>query len=453
MRTVARRVVAAVMLMASPSAAARAQAPCDYVGPLKDTICGLRTARLEDRDLRPEAFFFEPSKVLLLPHALQGGGDSPSGRQDRLAVEVEFNEPIFPYQHRRSAPDRHFGGRGIAVAFTPMYRVRIWKERSSPVRSPSFMPKATLQLNIFEPRKPGHQWGERKDGSRGFVKLDSVMWTVWGHHSNGQDGCLYADANDQPFPADACPTDPPEIRINRMNGSFSTNYTQVSFFRAYYRVPEESDADAAARSQDDVWGDERTARYSWFTGATYEWNFPFDTFLGGAVAPPVRPIYGMSRVRGLVGFERFPRLHARRSQPRFKASVWGAFIAKKANTADCGKPTQTGQVRECAPRFAFGADLNVGLGSKIDYLGAYARYYHGQDYYNLSFPYLKGNQFQAGLSFTPGRWKAPSFPTLTPRVRAEEQEFDDNHRWDEYKKYVRANAKRDSGNDTRVTPP
>lgn len=430
-----------VVLCLAPCWAAEPTDPCPVQGELASTVCALREETGDDRDLRPDAYFFESSKVLLFPHVLEKGENAPTASQDRLAVEVEFNETIFPYQNRVSARDRHFGGLTWAFGLTPMYRVRIWREQSAPVRTPSFMPKGTFQLNYMGPRKQGLQWGQRQDRSRGFVPLTSLMATV-GHHSNGQDGCLFADASGAGFPIDSCPTEPDQIRINRLNGSFSTNYLQVSVFRAYISVPQTATQYAVARKRADLWGDERRASYSFFVGGIYEWNFPRDTF-GAAPEKPIRPIYGMNRFRLIGGYERYPVERRTWTQPRFKAMAWLQLTDKTSNSADCGQPGASGFATEpCAPRWGWGADVNVGLGSKVDYLGAYARFFQGQDYYNLSFTHRKQNRLQLGLSFTPGRSRGPSFPTLDGRVLKEEMKYS-KEKWSEYKDYVRCNAKAD----------
>lgn len=411
--------------------------PCELTGELSTTACALRAEKGEDRDLRPEAYFFEPSKVLLLPHIFRGTGEAPTGSQDRLAVEVEFNETIFPYQRRASPDDRHFGGFTFALGLTPMYRVRIWKERSAPVRVPSFMPRGTAQVNWLDRREPGRQWGERSDGNRGRVKMTSLMAAL-GHHSNGQDGCLFADVSGVGFPEDSCPTAPTEIRVNRLNGSFSTNYLQLSVFRAHFSVPKTATLEATARKRAGLWGDDRRASYAFSYGVTYEWNFPFDTF-GGALEKPIRPIYGMNRLRVLGGYERYPVEGGRRTQPRFKVTAWVQLIDNKDRTADCD-PAVGSSLTPCAPRVGFGADINVGLGSRVDYLGAYARFYHGQDYYNLSFPQRKQDRLQLGLSFTPGRSRGPAFPTLEQRVLEEERKYLLRGKWQAYRDYVRCHA-------------
>jgi hypothetical protein len=426
---------------------------CPYQGPFLETICQLGAITPEDRDLRPEAYFFEPSKVLLLP---QHGGTSDTGNQDNLAVEVEFNETIFPFQNRATPRDRHFGGFSTAVGLTPMYRVRIWKERSAPVRTPSFMPKGTFQLNYLGPRKLGEQWGGRPGGG-GTVRMATIMATI-GHHSNGQDGCLYADSEGNAFPpGELCPEDPPEIRINRLNGSFSTNYVQLSSYLTFFRLSSQSTLQDKARSRPGVWDDERRAAGAGFVGVTYEYNIPFD-FLGGAIEKAVRPIYGMNRLRVTAGYRRYPdRIHPDRRKlprPQFRVSAWLEVTDKREDSADCGVVGGTGyEAGPCAPQLGWGADINVGLGSRVDYLGLYGRFYHGQDYYNLSFTHRKANSLQVGLSFSPGRSRGPTFPTFSDRLIQEELACAKAGEGDSYREYVRNAARKVGKGETPKTKP
>jgi len=438
--------LAGMFVAAVTTTSAADQPACGLDGPVAETMCALRTEKDEDRELRPEALFFEPSKVLFVPHLFQSGPDSHTGRQDRLAIEVEFNEPIFPYQKRTSAAGRHFGGRTTAIAFTPMYRVRIWKERSAPVRVPSFMPKATVQVNHLHQRKPGHQWGASDDpprpAARGFVRLWSGMLTV-GHHSNGQDGCLFADEGGREL--SPCPERLESVRINRLNGSFSTNYVQASVNHAWYRVPDLSDEDARDRARPGIWTDERFASYSVFTGLTLEYNIPIDSF-GGPLEEAARSIYGMNRVRATLGLERFPRDCGPKLIPRFKVAAWAQLTDKKNDSADCGMAGRGDAFGDpCAPRVGWGADLTLGLGSAVDFLGVYARWFQGQDYYNLSFTHRKQNRVQAGLSFTPGRSRGPSFPTIARRALDEEARYQAQGPdcFETYRDYIKDHVKPD----------
>lgn len=464
-------------VLAHPSLAAD-EDPCSTPTGRDETVCLLIQAGDEERDLRPEAFFFESSRVMVASTTFASGA-SKTGDQDRLAVEVEFTETVFPYQNRASAPDRHFGGTTFRIGFSPMYRVRIWHERSAPVRVPSFMPKILVQWSLVSKRERGRQWGERTDGqavvSRA-IPLTSVMLSA-GHHSNGQDGCLYTDASGR-LP-DPCLPDPAGIRINRLNGSFSTNYVEASINKMHLSLaragrtggsdelrlrtgrtegalsPNERGEEARGFDSrysrdrpagDQLWTGDRRAKHAVFYGFTYQYNFPFDT-AGGAVEEPVRPIYGMHRFRAQVGFERFstirggserrlaPRVFRRVSEARFKVRGWIEISNKSANSADCG-PGQ----RPCAPEFGWGGDAIVGLGSKTDGLGVYARFFQGQDYYNLSFPYRKDNRFQFGLAFSPGRSGGPTFPVLAQERLDEERALTDDE-WRAYRDEVRCRVR------------
>jgi hypothetical protein len=85
---------------------------------------------------------------------------------------------------------------------TPKVIIRMYREDSEPVSTPSYLPQFTLyhQLNNFNPMK-----------SNIFYIFGRVV-----HHSNGQDGDFYnADGT-----------------INTANGSFSTNYIEMGFFFA-----------------------------------------------------------------------------------------------------------------------------------------------------------------------------------------------------------------------------
>lgn len=412
----------------------------------------------KNRDLRPEASLLEPSKVLILPHLLLRSGGTTLGSRD-LAIEVEFNETFFPYQNPPSATDRHFGGWIAKVGITPMYRVRIWKERSAPVRVPSFMPKGTIHLEYSSSREQGLQWGETFKDHRIAAKaivLHTIMLTPLGHHSNGQDGCLFADSTGIGFPTEECPSSPPpdSIRINRLNGSFSTNYAEASYFyRRLMLAPLDLRYDVAS-SVPGLWDGERRAKYSWFAGATYQFNYPVD-LAGGALEKPVRPIYGMNRLRVTAGFEKhwvetgapeprlWHRLYQRFTENAFKGRVWLEVTDKKANAADCVASGPPGQQPACAPKVSWGVDFTVGLLSKADGLGLYTRFLHAQDYYNLSFSQRKDNRFQAGLSFSLSRGRGLAFPVLNQMVL--KNELASTLSWAEYRRRVKRLSKMGSG--------
>jgi len=84
----------------------------------------------------------------------------------------------------------------VAVALEPRVAVRIMKGTSSPVRTPSYNPGATVYLRLLN------------DTTHLFYAHASLF-----HHSNGQDGPTL-DPNDSTEPR----------KMNTYNGSFATNY-------------------------------------------------------------------------------------------------------------------------------------------------------------------------------------------------------------------------------------
>ncbi len=87
----------------------------------------------------------------------------------------------------------------FAIVLTPKVVLRMFNERSTPVRSPSFMPRIAAFV-----------WFQQKVTSTptfyGSVTLS--------HHSNGQAGPFFAD----------------DGSINHQDGSFSTNYFEFSLY-------------------------------------------------------------------------------------------------------------------------------------------------------------------------------------------------------------------------------
>ncbi len=238
-----------------------------------------------------------------------------------------------------------------SVSGVPMVKIRMFiNETSSPVRTPSYMPKVTGQLFLFHlhPRR---------------VHLWSVMGTV-GHHSNGQAGCLFEtsfrDENDECTP-------PVEgvsaaTRINKENGSFSTNYLQLGGRYRWIRLESRAAAAAVRESDMDV-----------TVGLDLEVN-P-ESF---GIDPDLRSIYGGTRItasfaaaKRRVGF--CERLEGKGS---FK------FIHDHPSTVPAVAQTYEGT---CLFR-----ETGWGL---------FGRYYQGQDYYNLGF-LDDVKRFQFGVTYS-----------------------------------------------------
>jgi len=136
--------------------------------------------------------------------------------------------------------------RAWSIAAVPMVKLRMFvNEPSAPVRTPSYMPKGTGQMFFFAQNST-------------HADLFALQATV-GHHSNGQDGCLYKTED----PAHDClplpPLDRSHVEVNRKDGSFSTNY--LLFGGRYRRIGLETSAmPAALKAGRDLLADARAAR-------------------------------------------------------------------------------------------------------------------------------------------------------------------------------------------------
>jgi hypothetical protein len=240
---------------------------------------------------------------------------------------------------------------GYQVSTTPMVRLRMFSETSSPVRTPSYMPKGTIQLARFRnlSRSTDRDEAEFNRGPIGMWLIDAIPF---GHHSNGQNGCLFTSQG-RDADGECVELDPSAPRIvNKENGSFSTNYIEAMAF--YGRLYLDSEGAAA--------GDFGT-RWEWRAGAGVQLN-P-EGYVGGSIDEELTDLYGPTRVL-------FGASTARRDAwrcGRAAAEVRLQYITE----APPGIPSLITQAEgACFPRGWGGA-------------GLFVRVHHGQDYYNLGF--------------------------------------------------------------------
>ena len=240
---------------------------------------------------------------------------------------------------------------GYQVSTTPMVRLRMFDETSSPVRTPSYMPKGTFQLvryrNLSSATDP-----DDEEFNAGPIEMWFIDAIPFGHHSNGQNGCLFTsevrDANGECVEVLLTPVK----TVNKENGSFSTNYIEAMVY--YGRMHLDSDGAAA--------GDFAT-RWEWRAGAGVQLN-P-EGYVGGSIKRELADLYGPTRVL-------FGGMMARRGVwrcGRAQADVRLQYITD----APAGLPSVITQ--------AEGACFPGGWGGA----GLFVRIHHGQDYYNLGF--------------------------------------------------------------------
>ena len=241
---------------------------------------------------------------------------------------------------------------GWQASATPMVKLRMFRETSNPVRTPSYMPKGTVQIA----RMRNLSRADPKDDEDGFSRGPVEMWLAdiipFGHHSNGQNGCLFTsqvrDVNGDCV--EIVPPQPPAI--NKIDGSFSTNYVEATIHYGRLHL----DSDEAPEG-------EYATRWEWRAGAGFQLNPK--GYVGGSIDDELSAIYGPTRVI-------FEGMAARRGSwrcGRLEADLRVQYI----HDAPDGVPDATTQAEvACFPARWGGA-------------GLFARFYHGQDYYNLGF--------------------------------------------------------------------
>ncbi|MDY0282450.1 MAG: hypothetical protein RBR35_18030 [Salinivirgaceae bacterium] len=144
--------------------------------PVKDSIANATSS------IATYNMFREPSKLMI------GRG---FGNLDPLIFEGD----LIPYFMVSLNRDVRWG-----VEISPRIIMRMYNQKSLPVRNPSFMPRVTFFYQLIDNTNK---------------KRDLFGYCALFHHSNGQDGDFY---------------EPGDTTINTVNGSFSTNGIEVGAF-------------------------------------------------------------------------------------------------------------------------------------------------------------------------------------------------------------------------------
>jgi hypothetical protein len=293
-------------------------------------------------------------------------------------------------QAKKATGDR--GNRGVkewAMVFsgTPAVRIRMLPVRSAPVRTPSYMPRGNFQFMRVRGLKDGIK---KSDGTAKiernhspslkafFEELRQVdhvsIWelhVIAGHHSNGQDGCLSTKQTvEPPPPAPDGECTPPGLEptaetINRVDGSFSSAF----FFRFGGNYSKNWLRDEATVSGSTLPAAFQEGRLS----LEYEWH------PRAWVDPQMRDIYGRHRLNLGAAFAKKDIRGCRRRLEVATGAIWNPGVV------DSDLELSGSAQVSCFPW------LNGGW-------GFFARWYAGQDYYNVGF--LDDiNRLQVGLTF------------------------------------------------------
>jgi hypothetical protein len=314
-------------------------------------------------------FFLERSYFLWDP-VLEERTAEPqyySDGYDRAADNLLFEARIAPHIFLLNTLDDELtvGGFAAALSFTPLITVRQLRGFSRPLKNPSFKPKVNLQ---FFWSRPSESEGE-----------PMYLWAwqfIWGHHSNGGSGCLFVGESEVDGHCAGVDSIPPEDRQVDVNGSFSLTYGRAELYARRMIV------------------EDGVVQNSWTFGLGMEINganWPFLTFGGGATHE-LRRIYGPTRFYGVLELDSVFRL------------LWmdmRGTVGGRAQYIEYDRKPSPDASRWGGEAFAqITKDSGIFRG-----VGLYARYYEGQDYYNLLF-IRDIRRIQVGISFDPtsNRW-------------------------------------------------
>jgi hypothetical protein len=245
-------------------------------------------------------------------------------------------------------------------------RLRLLGGFSSPLRSPSFMPRFTVQwLGVKRSDKQNAgDWA-------GDIRVDGPTVVLWGHHSNGGPGCLFLESRIEdskcitPIPAE-------EATVNTRGGSFSTNYVRLGWSWLFGRIEFRK-------------GFGNLLVHSWTISPSVELNPP--GYGPGALDDDQRKIYGAERFK--IEVERQQFLPLGRIPLNLALSGSYEYIRYDA------KPSP-----DASPHRVIVDLVAIKQTGKVRGWGLAARYYRGQDFYNLLF--IRDIQrFQLGLAYDP----------------------------------------------------
>jgi len=249
--------------------------------------------------------------------------------QPNLVVRQNFSDKLVIEDSLDGRPRFAF-----SISGSPRVRLRMIEADSAPVRTPSYMPKGTVTGLFF------------RGLSEKRVGIWAGMLTV-GHHSNGQDGCLFTtdvketDADGK----SSCVGTPDLRRINKIDGSFSTNFVKLG---GRYR------RELLTR----ISKDEQIGRRAITVAFDFQQHFHTD--------PRIEPFYGTRRAEASFNFAtRAPKI----CRSRLSAGATLMYVGTRPDT-----------VRASAVQLDAACTFTNEGG-----WGFFVRWYGGQDYYNLGF--------------------------------------------------------------------
>lgn len=244
----------------------------------------------------------------------------------------------------------------IAPSFTLQLQIRFLRTTSEPVRTPSFMPRFNLQIFRFD----------FNTGPRTKYREIEIVAHI-GHHSNGQEFCSFAYGQLD----NACPpfdsAHPDFSRTNLINGGFGTNYVSAGGHVKWVTAVDGNNF----------------AKTSWTAGLIGEYH-PID-FGPGGLDPVHGHLYGQARARFEGELQQMTDLLIGCRAPH------AVGHARVATMVEAVFKTGPG----VAP-YRFSAEASRTF-LELGGAGLFARFYSGQDYYNIYYVHRIDWQVHAGV--------------------------------------------------------
>jgi hypothetical protein len=301
----------------------------------------------------PINLFLDHSYLVFSPNRIKVNGDPHSPAYLIFEAQIAPNL-YFPQWHTGDDNTQHV----VSAVVTPLIRLRMLSEPSSPVIPPSYMPKLTLQYLFLK------RWNVENEPVR-FHNIGIGTNLILGHYSNGQTGCFFAN---QTGTDPNCVPAQGQLPLNEVSGSFSTNYIRGELHGQFGF---------------DVDQDRRSA---WVIGGSIA--LEVNTALGpGGISDDQRRVYG----RGHIGLETtLERYWSGSREPREPGNLGRLSVALSIPYGEAPTQEPTVSVEAAYIPLWF-----------LNGFGGFVRYVNGQDYYNMLF-LEHVSLFQFGVTFELG---------------------------------------------------
>ena len=254
---------------------------------------------------------------------------------------------------------------------TPMFRVRQLSDSSAAVRTPSFMPRGSIEALLVH--RLGKATGQDHLPAFPGALVSGARLTV-AHHSNGQAGCFREGFEPVDSRANSCRpiagADTTTVKLNRANGDFSSTFVNVLLHSTIMNR-----------------GGAKIATHTLGAGVGADLHVPG---IVGELTDEQRELYGSWRLRAqLEGMQTWGNAcldgDAKSASAKFGCRLRGRSRLTLEGERAPDKPGNLG--RRIVPAVVPWRG-SVELSHTFDALlrtGLFVRWHDGQDYYNIGF--------------------------------------------------------------------